>query len=531
LHLAPDGRGVRRERPRRRHAQRRRGRRRADPRGHPTAAHQPDAWRCCGRARDATPWPRADRGGPRASRMGLDRRAADPRPQPHGAPRRDRHAVRTSRVGRRGDRRRPRGPQSEVHRKRRRRGPGIPGLPDHHCVDPRRDRLPAGGTQARRPRHAALGADEPDPPRAAVAVATGRDSDTRGARDGAAHARHPADPPEVAGAAGRDAERRQPAEGRAREPAAHQSARARAPGADARRRRGRSLRDSSVPSLDRRAGNRDPVGHDGRRGSRARRRPPGRAPRRAHRRRADGHIQDAGAGGRAGREGRSLMARAVDEEVDPGAPAPNDAPKRDAALSGRTRLALGAMQGLGLGGFYIIVLIYFSVSAPFFFSASNAVNILSNVSVIGIVTLGQAYVLIAGGFDLSVSGTVPLGGVIFTMLINRGTSIPEAWTIAVLAGCAIGLANGLIITRIGINALVTTLGTWSITVGLAYVVTNGETVAFNDLNQGPIDNVVLGMPLYVWTMILITVIAFAVLRFSVYGRMIYAIGGNREASR
>jgi len=225
------------------------------------------------------------------------------------------------------------------------------------------------------------------------------------------------------------------------------------------------------------------------------------------------------------------MARAVDEEVDPGAPAPNDAPKRDAALSGRTRLALGAMQGLGLGGFYIIVLIYFSVSAPFFFSASNAVNILSNVSVIGIVTLGQAYVLIAGGFDLSVSGTVPLGGVIFTMLINRGTSIPEAWTIAVLAGCAIGLANGLIITRIGINALVTTLGTWSITVGLAYVVTNGETVAFNDLNQGPIDNVVLGMPLYVWTMILITVIAFAVLRFSVYGRMIYAIGGNREASR
>jgi ribose transport system permease protein len=225
------------------------------------------------------------------------------------------------------------------------------------------------------------------------------------------------------------------------------------------------------------------------------------------------------------------MARAVNEEVDPAAAVVSDVPKGEAALSGRTRLALGAMQGLGLGGFYIIVLIYFSLSAPFFFSASNAVNILSNVSVIGIVTLGQAYVLIAGGFDLSVSGTVPLGGVIFTMLINRGITIPEAWFVAVLAGCAIGLANGLIITRIGINALVTTLGTWSITVGLAYVVTNGETVAFNDLNQGPIDNVVLGMPLYVWTMILVSVIAFAVLRFSVYGRMIYAIGGNREASR
>lgn len=184
-----------------------------------------------------------------------------------------------------------------------------------------------------------------------------------------------------------------------------------------------------------------------------------------------------------------------------------------------------------MGGFYVIVLIYFSISAPYFFSTSNAVNILSNVSVIGIVTLGQALVLISGGFDLSVAGTVPLGGVIFTILLNRGVNIPEAWIVAVLAGCGVGVANGLIITRIGINALVTTLGTLSITSGLAYVVTAGETVEFKDLNQGPIDNVVAGMPLYVWTMILISVIAFGVLRFTVFGRMIYAIGGNREASR
>ena len=226
------------------------------------------------------------------------------------------------------------------------------------------------------------------------------------------------------------------------------------------------------------------------------------------------------------------MAQTVKQAPEPDV-SDNGKPTKPAGnvLTGRTRLALGAMQGLGLGGFYIIVLIYFSVQAPFFFSASNAVNILSNVSVIGIVTLGQAYVLIAGGFDLSVSGTVPLGGVIFTLLLNRGFNIPEAWVIAVLAGCGIGLVNGLIITRIGINALVTTLGTWSITVGLAYVVTNGETLAFNDLNNGPIDNVVAGMPIYVWIFILIMVIGFIVLRYTVFGRMIYAIGGNREASR
>src|SRR5258708_1125006 len=133
------------------------------------------------------------------------------------------------------------------------------------------------------------------------------------------------------------------------------------------------------------------------------------------------------------------------EAVEPDA----TAKKADAALSGRTRLALGAMQGLGLGGFYVIVLIYFSIyAAPYFFSTSNAVNILSNISVIGIVTLGQALVLIAGGFDLSVAGTLPLAGGSFTMLINRGLNVPEAWITSVLAGCRGGVANEFIIPPI-----------------------------------------------------------------------------------
>jgi len=189
------------------------------------------------------------------------------------------------------------------------------------------------------------------------------------------------------------------------------------------------------------------------------------------------------------------------------------------------------MQALGLGGFYVLTLIFFSVQAPYFFSFSNTVNILSNVSVIGIVTLGQMLVLIAGGFDLSVAGTVPLGGVVFTILINHGVSLPVAWLAATLSGGVVGAANGLIITRIGINPLVTTLGTLSVTGGLANVVTAGDTVPFNNLNAGFVDNIVAGAPLYIWVWIGVTVIVFLVLRFTVLGRMIYAIGGNREASR
>jgi len=194
-------------------------------------------------------------------------------------------------------------------------------------------------------------------------------------------------------------------------------------------------------------------------------------------------------------------------------------------------LVLSGMQALGLGGFYVLTLVFFSFQAPYFFSFSNTVNILSNVSVIGIVTLGQMLVLIAGGFDLSVAGTVPLGGVVFTILINHGVSLPVAWLAATLSGGVVGAANGLIITRIGINPLVTTLGTLSVTGGLANVVTAGDTVPFNNLNAGFVDNIVAGAPLYIWVWIGVTVIVFLVLRFTVLGRMIYAIGGNREASR
>jgi ribose transport system permease protein len=203
----------------------------------------------------------------------------------------------------------------------------------------------------------------------------------------------------------------------------------------------------------------------------------------------------------------------------------------DPTTTRSTRLVLSGMQALGLGGFYVLTLIFFSVQAPYFFSFSNAVNILSNVSVIGIVTLGQMMVLIAGGFDLSVAGTVPLGGVVFTILINHGVSLPVAWLVATLSGGVVGAANGLIITRIGINPLVTTLGTLSVTAGLANVVTAGDTVPFNNLDAGFVDNIVGGTPLYIWVWIAVTLIVFLVLRFTVLGRMIYAIGGNREASR
>jgi len=195
------------------------------------------------------------------------------------------------------------------------------------------------------------------------------------------------------------------------------------------------------------------------------------------------------------------------------------------------RMAVHSAQLLGVGGFYIALVIFFSLKADNFLTSPNWVNILSNISVIGIVSLGQALVLISGGFDLSVSGTLPLGGIIYTTACNNGHGVLLSTLLAVGAGVGVGVANGLIITKVQINPLVTTLATLSITAGLAFTVSNGLTLTLNDPDKAPLGNEFASLPLWVWTMIALSVVAFLVLRYTVYGRMLYSLGGNREATR
>jgi ribose/xylose/arabinose/galactoside ABC-type transport system permease subunit len=190
------------------------------------------------------------------------------------------------------------------------------------------------------------------------------------------------------------------------------------------------------------------------------------------------------------------------------------------------------IQVLGLFAFYVAVVVFFALRSEQFLTTSNAINILSNVSVIGIVSIGQALTLISGGFDLSVSGTVPLGAVVFTKFINSGTAIIPAMIVTILIGAGVGLVNGVLITRVGINPLIATLGTMSITQGLAQTITGGLTESFDNLDAGILAESSFGtVPNHIWVLLIVSVIAFLVLRFTVYGRSIYTIGGNREAAR
>jgi len=192
---------------------------------------------------------------------------------------------------------------------------------------------------------------------------------------------------------------------------------------------------------------------------------------------------------------------------------------------------INGSQLLGVGGFFIALLIFFSFRATHFAESSNVLNILSNVAVVGVVALGQAFVLISGGFDLSVSGTVPLGGIIYVTACNDHYNMYVAGGLAILAGIGVGLANGLIITQIKINPLITTLATLSIIGGLAFVVSNGITITLNNPNQAPLGLNFAGVQIAVWLLLALSIGMFLILRYTVFGRMLYAMGGNREAAR
>ncbi|GAA1276793.1 ABC transporter permease [Pseudonocardia aurantiaca] len=209
-----------------------------------------------------------------------------------------------------------------------------------------------------------------------------------------------------------------------------------------------------------------------------------------------------------------------------GAPGAGPSPRR------RLGLSEGALQTLLLFGFLVLVAAYFTSRDPDFLTSRNAVNILVNASVIGIVSLGQLFALVSGGFDLSVGGIVPLGGVGFALLVNADYGVLPAVVLVLAAGGVWGVVNGLLIAKARINPLIATLGTLSVTGGLALTLADGVQVPFVDVADGVLTRRQLfDVNNHVWIFLGLAVVVFLVLRYTSYGRQLYAVGGNKQAAR
>jgi ribose transport system permease protein len=167
-----------------------------------------------------------------------------------------------------------------------------------------------------------------------------------------------------------------------------------------------------------------------------------------------------------------------------------------------------------------------------FLSPLNLTNILVQSSIMAVIAIGMTFVIIGGGFDLSVGSTVALAGCIAAMVIVKfGVAVGVLAGIA--AGGAVGLANGMIIAKLGVNPFITTLGTMVLVRGVVYLITGGAPVGDEGLPAVFIafgSARIFGIHYLVWVPAFLLLVLSWVLQATPYGRRVYATGGNREAA-
>ncbi len=212
--------------------------------------------------------------------------------------------------------------------------------------------------------------------------------------------------------------------------------------------------------------------------------------------------------------------------------------------------ALIPQRGRGLSvpetGALVVVLaalfIYFSIASQYFLNQENLVNILQNVAVVGIIACPATLLLISGQFDLSVGSGVGFAGMLMAVAaLAPGTggvdlpfamnlTVPSAFVVAVLGTLMIGVINAFMVTLVGINPLITTLGTLAIFRGLTKVLGEGQTIRIEGFGELGVLRIA-GIPLPVYLFIACVIISWLILRYTVYGRSLYAIGANPSAAR
>ncbi|GAA5145768.1 ABC transporter permease [Microbacterium pseudoresistens] len=186
----------------------------------------------------------------------------------------------------------------------------------------------------------------------------------------------------------------------------------------------------------------------------------------------------------------------------------------------------------------LIVAVFATLNFRSFFTAQNFTQILINAALLLVMAVGATFVLITGGVDLSVGSVLVFSGVIAAKVMewfgSAGWGASIAGIVAALiAGIAWGCVNGLVITKLRVPPLITTLGSYGAAQGLAQIITNG-----NDLKNVPMELVdsvgfgrVIGIPILVIIAVAVALIGGLVLWATRFGRHTYAVGSNAEAAR
>lgn len=197
-------------------------------------------------------------------------------------------------------------------------------------------------------------------------------------------------------------------------------------------------------------------------------------------------------------------------------------------------MRFGPIAGRDLGTVVGLVALctLLALLSPHFLTPSNLLNVLEQTSINAIVAVGMTFVIISGGIDLSVGSIVALAGVALASALQQGWPAGAAVPAAALVGGACGLVNGLLVTRGRLPPFIATLGMMSVARGLALLWAEGRPISgFEESFRAIATGRPLLVPAPVMVMVAVYAVGQAVLAWTVFGRHVYAIGGNEEASR
>lgn len=203
------------------------------------------------------------------------------------------------------------------------------------------------------------------------------------------------------------------------------------------------------------------------------------------------------------------------------------------------RKAFGARKGLphevSLGLLTLLLLAAVTTEFPRFLAIDNVKSLFDDTALLIMLAVGEMFVLLTRGVDLSVAANAALTGMVVALFNahHPGAGIVPVLVIAVMMGAALGLINGLLVWRLRIPSIVVTLGTLSVYRGCVYVVSGGAWVNSGQMSPFFLSFVripVLGVSVLSWIGILVAVVAWAYLRFAISGRNLYAAGNNPTAA-
>ncbi len=178
----------------------------------------------------------------------------------------------------------------------------------------------------------------------------------------------------------------------------------------------------------------------------------------------------------------------------------------------------------------LILMLFFKTN---FYTSYNLLSVLKDAAVNEIIAFGVTLTVIAAGCDLSVGGVMCLSGIVAIKLMNGGMNLSLALAIAVLCGAVVGFINGFLVVQQKTEAFIITLGTGMLIKGVNQQLTDAHPVSctnmeFMKLANGKVAGVIPNLALY---MIVIGLLVYALLRYTSYGRNLYALGGDYDVAK